>query len=156
MAMPRSRGVRSLTTRPPMRMSPEVGSSRPAIIRSRVVFPEPEGPRRTRNSPSRLCKSTLLTAPTFPRLKILVRFLVSTTAIAPPSLPLREDAPHFLVRRLHRGLRRHLVLRRLREHRRDDEGVEHLVDRRRRVARVADVRRPIEHVAEDRVLVRRD
>src|SRR5881398_1305079 len=134
MAMPRSRGVRSLTTRPPMRMSPEVGSSRPAIIRRSVVFPEPDGPRRTRNSPSRLCRSTLLTAPTFPRLKTLVRFRVSTTAMPLPYVecgghaaalqrcdsggmaaalqrlfPLREDAPHLGVRRFHGGLGRHLV-----------------------------------------------
>src|SRR5713226_10642742 len=111
MAMPRSRGVKSLTRRPPMRISPEVGSSRPAIIRSRVVLPEPEGPRRTRNSPSRLSRSTLATAPTFPRLNTLVSFLVSTTAmdLSLSSLPLVEDAPDLGVRGLHGFLGRHLV-----------------------------------------------
>src|SRR5215831_2366991 len=84
MAMRRSRGVRSFTTRPPIRISPAVGVSRPAIIRKSVVFPEPEGPRKTRNSPSRVSKSTLLTAPSSPSLKTLVRFRVSTTAIKPP------------------------------------------------------------------------
>src|SRR5947207_208995 len=40
------------TTRPPMAIAPEVGSSSPATIRSAVVFPHPEGPTRTMNSPS--------------------------------------------------------------------------------------------------------
>src|SRR5580693_4830790 len=40
--MPRSRGVRLLTTLPPIRISPEVGASRPAIIRNSVVLPEPD------------------------------------------------------------------------------------------------------------------
>jgi hypothetical protein len=53
-----------LTITPPIQISPDVGSSRPAIMRSRVVFPEPDGPRRTRNSPSRLSRSTPTTAPT--------------------------------------------------------------------------------------------
>src|SRR5437764_831233 len=44
MAMRRSRGERSLTTRPPMRISPDVGASSPAIMRNNVVFPEPDGP----------------------------------------------------------------------------------------------------------------
>ena len=35
-----------VTSSPPSRMSPEVGSSRPAIMRSVVVLPQPEGPSR--------------------------------------------------------------------------------------------------------------
>src|SRR5688500_17386010 len=33
-------------------ISPELGVSRPAMMRSRVVLPEPEGPRITRSTPS--------------------------------------------------------------------------------------------------------
>src|SRR5438309_3039574 len=62
MAIFRSRGGRSLTTRPPMKMSPLVCRSSPAIIRNSVVFPHPLGPRSTRNSPSRVCRSTPSTA----------------------------------------------------------------------------------------------
>src|SRR5215472_13971993 len=80
MAILRSRGVKSLTTLPPIKISPAVGVSRPAIIRRSVVFPEPEGPRNTRNSPSSVVRLTSLTAPSSPSLKILVRFRVSTTA----------------------------------------------------------------------------
>ena len=43
------------------RISPEVGSSKPAIMRRVVVFPHPEGPRNVTNSPrrtSRLKSST--------------------------------------------------------------------------------------------------
>src|SRR5512143_3162218 len=64
--MSRIRGGRCVTTRPSMTMSPSVGSSIPAIIRRRVVLPHPEGPRRTRNSPSFVARSTWSTACTFP------------------------------------------------------------------------------------------
>src|SRR3974390_2734240 len=75
-----------------MRISPMVGVSRPAIILRSVVFPEPEGPRKKRNSPSRVARLTSLTAPSSPSLKTFVRFRVSTTAIARALLPAREDA----------------------------------------------------------------
>src|SRR2546430_9825104 len=43
--MPRALGGTSAATRsPPMKISPEVGRSSPAIIRSRVVLPHPDGP----------------------------------------------------------------------------------------------------------------
>ena len=50
--MSRSFGGTLLTTRSPMRISPEVMFSRPAIIRSRVDLPQPDGPTSTTNSPS--------------------------------------------------------------------------------------------------------
>src|SRR5262249_25300407 len=50
MAMSRSFGGRSFTISPPISMSPEVNSSRPAIMRSVVLLPQPEGPTRTTNS----------------------------------------------------------------------------------------------------------
>ncbi len=52
MAMSRSLGSRSLTTRSPMTISPEVICSSPATIRSSVDLPQPEGPTMTTNSPS--------------------------------------------------------------------------------------------------------
>src|SRR5205807_57822 len=95
MAMRRSLGLRLLTTWPPMRISPAVGCSRPAIIRRRVVFPDPDGPRKTRNSHSRVSTLTLLTAPSSPCLNILVRSRVSTTAIK--FLLLLPSVPYALV-----------------------------------------------------------
>src|SRR5262245_49969243 len=127
----------SLTTTPPIRISPEVGSSRPAIIRSSVVLPEPEGPRRTRNSPSRLSRFTFLTAAACPALKLLVSSLVWTMAMRGSLLPLVEDPADLLVGRVHGVLDAHLVARRLGEHCRNHPGVEDLVDGRARVARVA-------------------
>src|SRR5512144_1794117 len=156
--MPRARGGRSVTTLPPMSTSPRVGSPSPAIIRRSVDFPEPEGPRKTRNSPSRVTRLTSLTAPSSsPLVKILVSPRASTTATPPPlrSLPLREDSLDLLLRGLGGVLRRQLAARHLREHRRDHERVEHLVDPGGGVPRVADVRRPVEDVREHRVLVRR-
>ena len=46
--MSRSFGGTSLTTSPPMRISPPVISSSPAIMRSSVDLPQPEGPTSTR------------------------------------------------------------------------------------------------------------
>ena len=45
MAMRRSRGVRSFTTFPPIRISPAVGDSRPAIIRKKRGFPGARRPQ---------------------------------------------------------------------------------------------------------------
>jgi hypothetical protein len=58
MAMSRSFGGRLFTTRSPMRMSPLVIDSRPAIIRSSVDFPQPDGPTRMTNSPSAISAFT--------------------------------------------------------------------------------------------------
>src|SRR5262245_42740136 len=58
MATSRSFGGTLLTMRSPMRISPAVMFSSPAIIRSNVDLPHPEGPTRTTNSPSRIEMST--------------------------------------------------------------------------------------------------
>jgi hypothetical protein len=47
-------------------MRPPVGSTRPAIIRSVVVLPQPLGPISEKNSPSAISTSTLSTATTVP------------------------------------------------------------------------------------------
>src|ERR1700742_1172321 len=60
--MSRSRGARSLTTSPPMRSSPSLMSSSPAIIRSAVDFPQPDGPTRITNSPSAMSRLRSLKA----------------------------------------------------------------------------------------------
>src|SRR5436309_5743342 len=51
-AMSRCDARLNVTSSPPNRMRPDVGSSRPAIIRSVVVLPQPEGPSRQKKSPS--------------------------------------------------------------------------------------------------------
>src|SRR6516164_8601323 len=60
--MSRSRGETPLTTSPPMAMAPAVGSSSPATIRRAVVFPQPDGPTRTMNSPSLMVQVSASTA----------------------------------------------------------------------------------------------
>ena len=52
MAILRSRGGRSLASSPSSSTAPVVGSSSPAIIRSTVDLPQPDGPSSTMNSPS--------------------------------------------------------------------------------------------------------
>src|SRR5260370_25920140 len=51
---------------PPIRIAPSSGCSQPAISRSVVVLPQPEGPSKERNSPlrtRRLTESTAVRAP---------------------------------------------------------------------------------------------
>jgi hypothetical protein len=60
--MSRSFGGTSLTTVPPIRMSPSVISSSPAIMRSVVDLPQPEGPTSTTNSLSAMSRSMPRTA----------------------------------------------------------------------------------------------
>jgi hypothetical protein len=61
MPMLRSLGGSSLTHTPPIKSSPELISSRPAIIRSTVDLPQPDGPTSTTNSRSVICRSTART-----------------------------------------------------------------------------------------------
>ena len=66
MAMLRSAGRTPFMERPLIAMSPEVISSSPAIMLSSVDLPQPDGPTRTRNSPSStemLVSCRTLTAP---------------------------------------------------------------------------------------------
>src|SRR3954454_13599866 len=51
---------------PPSVMRPRSGCSNPAIIRSVVVLPEPEGPSSVKNSPAPTFRSTSSTATTSP------------------------------------------------------------------------------------------
>ena len=54
------------TTSSPMRISPEVALSSPAMQRSVDVLPQPEGPSSDTNSPSATEKETASTACTLP------------------------------------------------------------------------------------------
>jgi len=47
-------------------MRPESGSSKPAITRSVVVLPDPEGPSIVKNSPASTSSDSLSTATTSP------------------------------------------------------------------------------------------
>src|SRR4051794_56740 len=60
--MSRSLGAMSFTTLPPMRSSPSVMSSSPAIMFSVVDFPHPDGPTRMMNSPSAMSRLMWSTA----------------------------------------------------------------------------------------------
>src|SRR5437016_8049463 len=56
--MSRSFGLTRLTTVPPIAISPAEISSRPAIMRSSVDLPQPDGPTSTQNSPFAMSMST--------------------------------------------------------------------------------------------------
>src|SRR6266511_1785362 len=60
--MSRSFGGRSFTTWPSIFTVPAVTVSRPATMRSAVVFPQPDGPTKTTNSPSPTSRSKSVNA----------------------------------------------------------------------------------------------
>src|SRR5712691_3482104 len=60
-------------------MRPSSGRSKPAISRSVVVLPEPDGPSRVKNSPAGISRSTRSTATTSP---YVLRMPASRTSIS--------------------------------------------------------------------------
>ncbi len=66
MLMGRSLGGRRPMSKPWTLMLPSVGNSRPAIMRSVVVLPHPDGPSSEKNSPSAMERWSSSTATTSP------------------------------------------------------------------------------------------
>src|SRR6185437_6907606 len=91
MATSRSFGGMSFTTRSPIRSSPAETDSRPAIMRSVVVLPHPEGPTSTRNSPSAMSRSMPWTATgTRPPSSYIFRTPCSDTLAMNSSAPMND------------------------------------------------------------------
>ena len=64
MPTPRFSGGSAVTSLSPKKILPLVGFSRPQIMFSVVLFPQPEGPRRPMSSPSGISKLKSFTAVT--------------------------------------------------------------------------------------------
>ena len=67
--MPKSRaaGGSRDTSRPPISMVPSFCGSRPAMARSSVVLPQPEGPRKQTSSPLAMSSETSFSAVKLPK-----------------------------------------------------------------------------------------
>src|SRR6266487_3256577 len=85
------------STRPPTRISPPSGLSRPAISRKVVVLPQPDGPSSDTNSPLSTARLSPLTAPKSPnRLcklssrRKLIGGLLANAQVAPADHPRDE------------------------------------------------------------------
>src|SRR5688500_833395 len=76
----RRRGPTSLTRRPPKRISPASGRSKPAIMRRVVVFPHPEPPTSATSSPGAMSSDSASTATAPPKRLVRPRRLMSTSA----------------------------------------------------------------------------
>src|SRR5437868_1301148 len=145
----------------PWARAPWRGPVQPAgarLLKVRVAFPEPEGPRKTRNSPSCVSKVTWFTAPSSPSLKTLVRSRVATMAMSSPSsglLPAGEDAFVLLFRGLGGVFRSFISARHLGKHGGNHPGAERLVNRSGRVSWITHVCGPIQHVTQHFVLIGR-
>src|SRR5215831_16702754 len=88
MAMSRSFGGTRLTTRSPMRISPDAMFSRPAIMRSRVDLPHPDGPTSTTNSPSSMRTSTPWMTSIAPKAFLTSRIATEAMETPPVARPL--------------------------------------------------------------------
>ena len=66
-----------VTSSLPMRMRPALGSSKPAIMRRVVVFPQPEGPNKVTSSPAATTKSDSWTATVSARPLVFLNRLVT-------------------------------------------------------------------------------
>src|SRR3954471_18679163 len=84
--MLRSIGGTKLTASPPISTSPALASSSPAVMRRTVVFPDPDGPTSTMNSPSSISRLRSSTA-TVPSSKTFLRFRYSMLAISSAPCP---------------------------------------------------------------------
>src|SRR5882757_20601 len=94
--MPMSRRCtgRSVMSLPPTWTRPESGSSKPAIMRSDVVLPQPDGPSSEKNSPAAMSSVTPSTATTLPS-KVLVTFssLIVAEVMHAHCHPERSEGP---------------------------------------------------------------
>src|SRR6266516_770891 len=88
MAISRSLGGRSLTTRSPTLIVPEVMSSSPAIIRSAVDLPHPDGPTNTTKYPSGTSSASESTARGLPPYTLVT----SSSTICAMAVALPPDA----------------------------------------------------------------
>src|SRR5215203_5880044 len=77
-----SLGARRFTTLPPKRMMPLSTSSRPAIMRSNVVLPQPEGPRSVTNFRLGNCRLTSFSTRTEPKDLLMASRLTSMVGSA--------------------------------------------------------------------------
>jgi hypothetical protein len=84
MARPRLAGGTVVASCPSILISPPVTSSSPAISRSSVDLPQPEGPTKTANSPSSMVRSSGGMTSTAPKL------LETLSSVMRPM-----DAPYF-------------------------------------------------------------
>src|SRR5512145_769212 len=84
MAMSRSFGCRSFTTRPPIEISPALIGSSPAIMRSKVDLPQPEGPSSTTKLPSSILRSMPWITSRSPKLFLTLRTVTAAIALALP------------------------------------------------------------------------
>src|ERR671915_1790756 len=119
--MSRSRGRTPETSLSPMWIAPASSGSSPASMRSAVDFPDPDGPTRTRSSPSAMSRLRLSTAGLSVPGYVRVASTYLTAVIRAPSLDRthRQAADHPLLRdpsgEHHRNAGEHRGGRELRE-----------------------------------------
>src|SRR5262244_123348 len=92
-------GGSSAASLPPIKISPSSGCSKPAISRSEVVLPQPDGPRSDRNSPLCTLSVTASTAVSEPNRLVTARSSTSNAwslypGVTPDPTPHQEVLGH--------------------------------------------------------------
>src|SRR5216683_2600646 len=89
-------GVTEAPSWPCKRMRPLSGTSKPAIIRSVVVLPQPLGPSKEKNSPSRIERVTPRTAAAFPKRLPTLSSSIATlrSGISAECMPMELSVEH--------------------------------------------------------------
>ena len=82
MPMPRWLGSVQVMSWPPMATVPSQTSTSPAMLCSKVDLPQPEGPSRTRNSPSATSRSSPWMISVAPKRMRKFRMLTLATALS--------------------------------------------------------------------------
>src|SRR5262245_16390581 len=93
MAMSRSRGRTSLTSRPSISIEPLSMSSSPAMVLRSVDLPQPEGPTSTANSPEDTLRSMPRSTSTGPK-RLCSPWMVSSAMVLSPLARAHRDAAH--------------------------------------------------------------
>src|SRR6202158_1507325 len=95
MARPRSAGLSAETSRSPIRIAPDVCVSSPAMMRSSVVLPQPDGPSSATNSPSATFNDNSCSAVALPKsLRILSIAMPAMSQLQKRRNSAIGDAPH--------------------------------------------------------------
>src|SRR5678816_731911 len=100
MAISRSFGGMVLTVRPPIVTTPAEISSSPAIMRSSVDLPQPEGPTNTQNSPSSTATSTPCRTSVEPKNLRTPAKVTAATPVSYTHLRAHETPEHLVCRLL--------------------------------------------------------
>lgn len=98
MPKPRLRAGKDDNGAPSSKISPPLRSDNPAMSRSKVVLPHPDGPKRQTNSPCSISMETLSNAVNVPKVLVAFRtdkYMMDTFSVQVARTPMGPRAQYF-------------------------------------------------------------